>query len=95
MAADGRATNFGIHYNFFVADFGKILVVVGVVIVVAGLVLMLGGRLHLPIGRLPGDIVYRGQEYNGISPHHDLHSCEHPPLAGAVPDLSIQPVKAL
>ena len=33
----------------------------GLVIVGIGLVLMLLGRTHLPIGRLPGDILYRGK----------------------------------
>ena len=33
----------------------------GLVIVAAGLVLMLLGRTNLPIGRLPGDILYRGK----------------------------------
>ncbi|MFB3916963.1 MAG: DUF2905 domain-containing protein [Terriglobales bacterium] len=42
-------------------DLGKILVIIGGIIVVFGIVLMLGGKLHLPIGRLPGDIVYRGR----------------------------------
>jgi Protein of unknown function (DUF2905) len=43
------------------ADFGKLLVVLGAMVVVAGLVLMFVGRTNLPIGRLPGDIVYRGK----------------------------------
>jgi hypothetical protein len=43
------------------SDMGKLLVLLGGVIIVLGLLLMLGGRLHLPIGRLPGDIVYRGK----------------------------------
>jgi hypothetical protein len=43
------------------SDMGKLLVVLGGVIIVLGLLLMLGGRVHLPIGRLPGDIVYRGK----------------------------------
>ena len=33
----------------------------GLVIVGIGLVLMLLGRTNLPIGRLPGDILYRGK----------------------------------
>jgi len=44
-----------------VADLGKLLVFVGGIVVVAGVVLMLLGRTHLPLGRLPGDIVYRGK----------------------------------
>lgn len=43
------------------ADLGRLLIIFGVVIVIVGGLLMLGGRMHLPIGRLPGDIVYRGK----------------------------------
>jgi hypothetical protein len=44
-----------------VSDLGKILVVVGAVAIVAGLALMLLGQTNIPLGRLPGDIVYRGK----------------------------------
>jgi hypothetical protein len=44
-----------------VTDLGKTLVFIGLVIVVAGVVLMLLGKTNLPLGRLPGDIVYRGK----------------------------------
>ena len=37
------------------------LVVLGALVVVAGLVLMLVGKTNLPLGRLPGDIYYRGK----------------------------------
>jgi len=43
------------------SDFGKLLIVFGVVLVVAGVVLVLLGRTSLPLGKLPGDIVYRGK----------------------------------
>jgi len=43
------------------SDFGKLLIVFGAVLVVAGVVLMLLGRTSLPLGKLPGDIVYRGK----------------------------------
>ena len=43
------------------SDFGKILIVLGVVLVVAGVALVFLGRTNLPIGRLPGDILYRGK----------------------------------
>ena len=43
------------------ADLGKVLVFLGAAIVVVGLVFVLIGRTNLPIGRLPGDIVYRGK----------------------------------
>ena len=42
-------------------DLGKLLVVVGCVIALIGAVLLLAGKLHVPLGRLPGDIVYRGK----------------------------------
>jgi len=44
-----------------VTDLGKLLVLLGGTIVVVGLALVLIGRTNLPIGRLPGDIVYRGK----------------------------------
>jgi hypothetical protein len=40
---------------------GKALVIAGAVIVVLGLVLMLSGRFNLPLGRLPGDVTWRGK----------------------------------
>ncbi|MGC2108997.1 MAG: DUF2905 domain-containing protein [Candidatus Korobacteraceae bacterium] len=42
-------------------DLGRMLVFVGGLILVLGLVLIFAGKLNLPIGRLPGDIVYRGK----------------------------------
>jgi hypothetical protein len=43
------------------ADLGKLLLVLGGVIVLIGAVLLLAGRFNLPLGRLPGDITYRGK----------------------------------
>lgn len=37
------------------------LLVFGLVLAAVGLVLVLVGRTNLPIGRLPGDILYRGK----------------------------------
>jgi len=42
-------------------DLGKLLIVFGGVLIVAGVLVMFFGRPHLPLGRLPGDIVYRGK----------------------------------
>jgi hypothetical protein len=42
-------------------DLGKLLIILGLFLLVAGAVLILLGRTHLPLGRLPGDIVYRGK----------------------------------
>jgi len=66
-AQDGKAANYptgdslALGYNDHVADLGKALIVVGILIVGLGVVLALAGRTHLPLGRLPGDIVYRGK----------------------------------
>lgn len=43
------------------AELGKLLIAVGTVVVVAGIVLMLLGRTSLPLGKLPGDFLYRGK----------------------------------
>ena len=37
------------------------LVFLGILLLVFGLALIVAGRAHLPVGRLPGDIVYRGK----------------------------------
>ncbi len=37
------------------------LIVLGAAILALGLLLLLFGRVGLPIGRLPGDIIYRGK----------------------------------
>ena len=42
-------------------DLGKTLVLIGILIAAAGLLVMLIGKTNLPIGRLPGDILYRGK----------------------------------
>jgi len=42
-------------------DFGKLLIFLGLLLVVAGIALLFFGRMNLPLGRLPGDIVYRGK----------------------------------
>lgn len=44
-----------------VGDLGKLLVLLGGTIVIVGLAIILLGRTNLPLGRLPGDIVYRGK----------------------------------
>ena len=42
-------------------DLGRVLVFVGGLILAIGLVLIFAGKLHLPLGRLPGDFAYRGK----------------------------------
>ncbi len=43
------------------ANFGKLLVLLGVLLLLAGGVFIFLGKTNLPIGKLPGDIVYRGK----------------------------------
>jgi hypothetical protein len=43
------------------AEIGKILVGVGILLIVVGGVVMLLARTGVPLGRLPGDILYRGK----------------------------------
>ncbi len=42
-------------------EVGRIIVILGISLVVIGGVVMLLGRVGLPLGRLPGDIVYKGK----------------------------------
>lgn len=43
------------------SDVGKLLMLVGGAIILLGVVFVLLGKTGLPLGRLPGDIVYRGK----------------------------------
>jgi Protein of unknown function (DUF2905) len=43
------------------ADLGKLLLMLGGAIILVGAVLLLAGRFNVPLGRLPGDITYRGK----------------------------------
>ena len=43
------------------SELGKMLIVFGAVLVVLGLLIVGLGRTHLPLGHLPGDIIYRGK----------------------------------
>lgn len=42
-------------------DVGKLLIILGAVLLLAGIVFTVLGKTNLPLGRLPGDIVYRGK----------------------------------
>jgi len=43
------------------AGLGKMLMIFGVILAVLGLIFVLLERTNFPIGRLPGDIIYRGK----------------------------------
>ncbi len=42
-------------------DIGRILLTLGIALAVVGGLIMLLGRTGLPLGRLPGDILYRSK----------------------------------
>jgi hypothetical protein len=39
----------------------RLLIIVGVLLIGLGLLALLAERFHLPLGRLPGDIAWRGK----------------------------------
>jgi hypothetical protein len=43
------------------AEMGRLLLILGIALVVIGGIIMLIGRTGVPLGRLPGDILYRGK----------------------------------
>ena len=43
------------------AEMGRLLLILGIALVVIGGIIMLLGRAGVPLGRLPGDILYRGK----------------------------------
>lgn len=49
-------------------EIGKALLGFGVVCVLVGAVLVVAGRIGLPLGRLPGDISYRGKSFTVFAP---------------------------
>ena len=42
-------------------EFGKLLIVFGAILLITGLLFVGLGRTHLPLGHLPGDIIYHGK----------------------------------
>lgn len=51
---------------------GRLLLISGAALFVLGLVVMVAGRFDLPFGRLPGDIVFRRDNFTVYAP---LVSC--------------------
>ena len=50
------------------ADLGKTLLGLGLLLVVIGAVLLIAARFGWPLGRLPGDIAYRGKNVSVFFP---------------------------
>jgi hypothetical protein len=44
-----------------VTGLGKLLIVFGGIVMIIGVIVILAGKTNLPLGRLPGDITYRGK----------------------------------
>lgn len=42
-------------------NLARVLIIAGVVLICVGFVVLLLNRLNLPVGRLPGDVVWRGK----------------------------------
>jgi Protein of unknown function (DUF2905) len=49
-------------------ELGKALIGIGLVLVLLGGLLLFAGRIGLPLGRLPGDIAYRGKNVSFFAP---------------------------
>jgi hypothetical protein len=49
-------------------DLGRLLIGLGFVLLIAGGLLLLLGRTGVPLGRLPGDISYRGKNLSVYIP---------------------------
>jgi len=46
-----------------VLNLGKLIIVLGAILMAVGLLLMLLGWTGFPVGRLPGDIIYRRRNF--------------------------------
>jgi hypothetical protein len=74
-APDAGASARSILYNIFVdplRELGRTLLVLGGLLVVVGALLYFGDKLPLRFGRLPGDIVHRGEH---TTFHFPIVSC--------------------
>ncbi|MDE3187905.1 MAG: DUF2905 domain-containing protein [Acidobacteriota bacterium] len=49
-------------------ELGKALLGLGLLLVLIGVLLLLAARMGLPLGRLPGDISYRGKHVSVFLP---------------------------
>jgi hypothetical protein len=46
------------------SELGRVLIFLGLVLVVVGVAVIFLARLHLPVGRLPGDLSWRGRGWS-------------------------------
>jgi hypothetical protein len=45
-------------------DLGRLLIFLGILLIAAGLIVIVLTRLDLPLGRLPGDLSWRGKGWS-------------------------------
>ena len=65
---------------------------IGAVAIVLGLALVLLGRTNIPLGRLPGDIVYRREEQHVLFSAGDVDSGQRGAFGGDVFDWAVAAV---
>ena len=46
------------------SDLGRILIALGILLVAIGLIVVVFARLNVPLGRLPGDLSWRGRNWS-------------------------------
>ncbi len=50
------------------SELGKALIWIGLFFVLLGVLLLFAAPIGLPVGRLPGDILYRGKNFSVFAP---------------------------
>ncbi len=43
------------------SEVGRLLIFFGLLLIIIGLILLVFGRFNIPVGRLPGDMTWRGR----------------------------------
>jgi hypothetical protein len=51
-----------------VQELGRTLILLGIALATAGVCVLLFARVGLPLGKLPGDIAYRGRNFSFFAP---------------------------
>lgn len=46
----------------------RVLIILGAILLLAGILVYLAARFSLPLGRLPGDITFRGENFTCVFP---------------------------
>jgi hypothetical protein len=57
----GCRVKLGTLYSGFMSEIGRVLIGLGVAIALIGVVILLLGKTGIPLGRLPGDFLWRGK----------------------------------